>query len=353
MALAAAAVRADQAVLSDQTWPGRIPTRRVKTPRLLSVSGIKLPKSPKSPSKLLTALNRRGPHRVMRGDLRIAGMSGVLYTPAEGEKIPAVAFGHGWLADSRQYKRLLMHFASWGFAVIAPDAERGPLASDAALAAELRSALSIIAHTPLGTGEVTIDPEKLGLVGHGFGASAAILAAAQQQLLGQPAVDVAGVVALYPAPTTPSLLPAARNADAPGLIVASSDVDTMSDNALPIATAYGSDAAEKAKNRPDVVLRTLPGKPASSLLERRSLKGLVGFNGADGKAHGWVKALATGFLLDTVAGESGYGAVADPGKSFGKTGVIDLADPPERQLDHLSQLIGAKPGKKSPPAPVR
>ena len=41
-----------------------------------------------------SALTRRGPHKVLRGDLGFAGIPGVLYTPASGFGLPGVAFGH-------------------------------------------------------------------------------------------------------------------------------------------------------------------------------------------------------------------------------------------------------------------
>src|SRR3954465_8587617 len=49
-----------------------------------------------STKKLFAALNRRGPHRVLRGDLAFAGMPGVVYTPESGFNLPGVAFAHEW-----------------------------------------------------------------------------------------------------------------------------------------------------------------------------------------------------------------------------------------------------------------
>ena len=48
--------------------------------------------------KLFAALTRRGPHRVLRGDLAFAGLAGLVYTPESGLNLPGVAFGHDWLA---------------------------------------------------------------------------------------------------------------------------------------------------------------------------------------------------------------------------------------------------------------
>src|SRR6478609_10294106 len=76
--------------------------------------------------KLFAALTRRGPHRVLRGDLAFAGQPGVVYTPASGLGLPAVAFGHGWLTAVGNYRTLLEHLASWGIVAAAPNTERGP-----------------------------------------------------------------------------------------------------------------------------------------------------------------------------------------------------------------------------------
>ncbi|HKI43609.1 MAG TPA: hypothetical protein VKA66_25335, partial [Mycobacterium sp.] len=55
--------------------------------------------------KLVAALSRRGPHRVLRGDLAFAGLPGLVYTPEAGLNLPAVAFGHDWLTGAARYSR--------------------------------------------------------------------------------------------------------------------------------------------------------------------------------------------------------------------------------------------------------
>ena len=45
----------------------------------------------------LDELSRPGPLTVLRGDLGMSGIPGVIYAPAEGLGLPAVAFGHDWL----------------------------------------------------------------------------------------------------------------------------------------------------------------------------------------------------------------------------------------------------------------
>ena len=73
--------------------------------------------------KLFAALTRRGPHRVLRGDLAFAGLPGVVYTPESGFNLPGVAFGHEWLTAVDRYAGTLEHLASWGIVAAAPDTE--------------------------------------------------------------------------------------------------------------------------------------------------------------------------------------------------------------------------------------
>ena len=125
--------------------------------------------------KLFSALTRRGPHRVLRGDLAFAGLSGVVYTPEAGLNLPAVAFGHNWLTGTAHYSGLLEHLASWGIVAGAPDTQRGLAPSVLNLAYDLGVALDIVAGVRLGPGNISVHPAKLGVVGHGFGGSAAVI----------------------------------------------------------------------------------------------------------------------------------------------------------------------------------
>ena len=75
--------------------------------------------------KLFGALTRRGPHRVLRGDLAFAGLPGIVYTPESGMNLAGVAFGHDWLAKADRYHGTLEHLASWGIVAAAPDTETG------------------------------------------------------------------------------------------------------------------------------------------------------------------------------------------------------------------------------------
>ena len=131
-----------------------------------------------STRKLVAALTRPGPHRVLRGDLAFAGLPGVVYTPEAGLNLPGLAFGHDWLTGVERYSRLLEHLASWGIVAAAPDTERGLAPSVLNLAFDLGTALDIAAGVRLGPGKISVHPNKLGVVGHGFGGSAAVFAAA-------------------------------------------------------------------------------------------------------------------------------------------------------------------------------
>lgn len=70
-------------------------------------------------NKLVKQLQRRGPHRVLKGDLGVAGLPGVIYTPENGSNLPAVAFAHDWLTPPKRYAKTLQHLASWGLVVAA------------------------------------------------------------------------------------------------------------------------------------------------------------------------------------------------------------------------------------------
>ena len=113
--------------------------------------------------KLVAALSRRGPHRVLRGDLAFAGLPGVVYTPEAGLNLPGVAFGHDWLTGAARYSGLLEHLASWGIVAGAPDTQRGLAPSVLNLAFDLGIALDIMAGVRLGPGKISVHPAKLGV----------------------------------------------------------------------------------------------------------------------------------------------------------------------------------------------
>src|SRR6478609_5271412 len=185
-----------------------------------------------STKKLFTALTRRGSHRVLRGDLAFAGLPGVVYTPESGMNLAGVAFGHDWLAGADRYEGTLEHLASWGIAA-APATETSVAPSVLNLAFDLGTTLDIIAGVRLGPGKISVHPTKLGVVGHGFGASAAVFAAA-----GMPAKPKA-VVAMFPTVTKPAAEQPAAGLTVPGLVLtAPGDPMTLRSNAVELVQVW-------------------------------------------------------------------------------------------------------------------
>ncbi|OBI50092.1 hypothetical protein A5707_15380 [Mycobacterium kyorinense] len=246
--------------------------------------------------KLFAALTRRGPHRVLRGDLAFAGLPGVVYTPEAGLNLPAIAFGHDWLAGVERYSKLLEHLASWGIVAAAPDTERGLAPSVLNLAFDLGTALDIAAGVRLGPGKISVHPTKLGLVGHGFGGSAAVFAAA-----GMPTKPKA-VAAIFPSVTAPPAEQPAATLQGPGVVFsAPGDAKTLRSNALAIAQAW--DAA---------TLRIVGKAQPGGLAEGRRLSAVVGLPGAHRKTQQAVRGLLTGYLRYELAGDKTYRDFADP-----------------------------------------
>jgi dienelactone hydrolase len=266
-----------------------------------------------STKKLFNALTRRGPHRVLRGDLAFAGLPGVVYTPESGMNLPGVAFGHDWLAGAFRYHGTLEHLASWGIVAAAPGTETSVAPSVLNLAFDLGTTLDIIAGVRLGTGKISVHPTKLGIVGHGFGGSAAVFAAA-----GMPAKPKA-VIAAFPTVTKPAAEEPAVSLQVPGLILADPG-DPMS---------LRSNAVELARVWKTATLRKVNKVKAGGLIEGRRLARVVGLPGADRSTQKVVRALLTGYLLHTLAGDKTYRDFADPEVDLPKAPVMDpFADDP-------------------------
>ncbi|WP_101948442.1 dienelactone hydrolase family protein [Mycobacterium sp. 3519A] len=263
--------------------------------------------------KLFTALTRRGPHRVLRGDLAFAGMPGIVYTPETGLNLPGVAFAHEWLARADRYEGTLEHLASWGIVAAAPDTERSVAPSVLNLAFDLGTTLDIIAGVRLGQGKISVHPDKLGLVGHGFGGSAAVFAAA-----GLP-VKPKAVAALFPTVTKPPAEEPAASLAVPGLVLtAPGDPMTLRSNAVELTRVW--------KN---ATLRTVHKAKAGGLIEGRRLARVVGLPGADRSTQKVVRALLTGYLLHTLTGDKAYADFADPEADLPKAPAVDpFADDP-------------------------
>ena len=246
--------------------------------------------------KLFAALTRRGPHRVLRGDLAFAGQPGVVYTPESGLSLPGVAFGHDWLTAANRYTGTLEHLASWGIVAAAPDTEKSFAPSALNLAVDLGTTLDIIAGVRLGPGRISVHPGKLGVAGHGFGGSAAVFTAAG---LGP---RVKTVAALFPAVTSPPAEQPAATLQCPGLILrAPADTTSIKSNAGALAHAW-----------PAAILRTVSGAEAGGVIEGRRLARAVGMPGADRGTQKATRALLTGYLLHVLTGDKAYQDFADP-----------------------------------------
>ncbi|MGH3829675.1 MAG: dienelactone hydrolase family protein [Pseudonocardiaceae bacterium] len=235
-------------------------------------------------------LSRPGPHAVSRGDLAAAGIPGVLFTPRSGHGLPAVAFGHGWLQPTARYEELLRHLATWGVVAAAPATQRGALASHQQFATDLRTTLDVCARARLGAGEVSVDPGKLGLVGHGMGGGCAVLAAAEDD-------RCAAVATLAVAETLPSALPAARGCAMPGLHV------TGGKDLLAPKLGHAEQVA-RAWAGP-VLLRTLPKASHLGFTAGPHWSDLLLGSGPETGTRRMSRALITAFLLRHLTGATG------------------------------------------------
>ena len=271
--------------------------------------------------KLVAALGRRGPHRVLRGDLAFAGLPGVVYTPEAGLNLPGIAFGHDWLAGAARYSGLLEHLASWGIVAGAPDTQRGLAPSVLNFAFDLSTALDIVAGVRLGPGNISVHPAKLGVVGHGFGGSAAVFAAAGMP--GKPAA----VAALFPSVTNPPAEQPAAALKVPGLILtAPGDPKSLNSNALALDAAW--DAA---------TLRIVAKAQPRGLVEGRRLTKVVGLPGPHRRTQRSVRALLTGYLLYALGGDKKYRDFADPEAKLPRTVPVD----PEAEPIALEEKVVA------------
>lgn len=246
--------------------------------------------------KHLTTLSKRGPHRVLVGDLGYAGIDGKVYVPAEGNGVPGVAFGHDWTKSVDKYHATLRHLASWGIAVAAPNTETGFAPNHRGLAADLETALQILAGVRLGEGNTTVNPGRLGVAGHGMGAGVAVLAAANN-----PKVQAVG--ALYPAQTTPSANAAARSVSAPGLVIGSGTGDIFSaGNPARLALEWGG----------EVAYREIDGGNQQGFTEDALFQFAFGMGLPQHRAQETARGLLAGFLLHQLADEKKYEDFSDP-----------------------------------------
>jgi hypothetical protein len=260
----------------------------------------------------------------LRGDLAFAGLPGVVYTPESGMNLAGVAFGHDWLAGADRYEGTLEHLASWGIVAAAPHTETSLAPSVLNMAFDLGSTLDIIAGVRLGPGKISVHPTKLGVVGHGFGGSAAVFAAA-----GMP-VKPKAVAALFPTVTKPPAEQPAASLAVPGLVLtAQGDPMTLRSNAVELSRVWKSGTLR-------IVSKAKPG----GLIEGRRLARVVGLPGADRSTQKVVRALLTGYLLHTLTEDKAYRDFADPEIDLPKAPVVDpFSDDPVDIEDKVVALL--------------
>jgi dienelactone hydrolase len=260
-----------------------------------------------STRKLVAALTRPGPHRVLRGDLAFAGLPGVVYTPEAGLNLPGVAFGHDWLTGVERYSRLLEHLASWGIVAAAPDTERGLAPSVLNLAFDLGTALDIAAGVRLGPGKISVHPNKLGVIGHGFGGSAAVFTAAGMK------DKPKAVAAIFPTVTSPPAEQPAATLSVPGVVFgAAGDAKKLRSNAIELSRAWDT-----------ATLRVVGKAQPGGLAEGRRLATVFGLGGPDRKTQKTVRALLTGYLLYALGGDKTYREFADADVQLPKTVAVE------------------------------
>jgi dienelactone hydrolase len=274
-------------------------------------------------NKLVAALARPGPHRVLRGDLAFAGLPGVVYTPEAGLNLPGVGFGHDWLTGVERYAGLLEHLASWGIVVAAPDTERRFAPSVLNLAFDLGTALDIAAGVRLGPGKISVHPNKLGLIGHGFGGSAAVFAAAGMR------VKPKAVAAIFPAVTKPRAEQPAATLNVPGVVFgAPGDAKALRSNAVELWRAWD-----------EATLRVVSKGQPGGLAEGRRLTKVFGLPGANPKTQKAVRALLTGYLLYALDGDKTYREFADPDVHLPSTDSVEHEVHPTTPEEKIVALL--------------
>jgi hypothetical protein len=171
-----------------------------------------------------------------------------------------------------------------------------------------------------------VHPAKRGLVGHGFGGSAAVFAAAG--LASGPQAPKA-VAALFPTVTKPHAEQPAATLKVPGLILASTgDPLNLRSNAAELAAAWHT-----------ATLRTVDKAESAGLVEGRKLGRFIGLPGPDRGTQKVVRALLTGYLLATLAGDKTYRDFADPEVALPRTAFADPDAPPVQLEDKVAALL--------------
>lgn len=222
----------------------------------------------------------RGPNRVAVGDLKPAGLPGLIFTPTSGRRLPIVAVGHGWLQKADQYADTMRYLASWGMIVVAPNTHRSIFSSQQGLALDLSRALRMAAYGELGGGRVRGDLRKLGVLGHSTGGGAAMLAAAADS-------QIRAVVTVTAAETRPSAIQAAGRVQVPSLhLIGSKDSMAESDGAK-IARACSGPAQ----------LRKVKGTSHLGLTEDKSFISWLSGQDPDKRVQQVTRMLASAFFI--------------------------------------------------------
>ncbi|MGW9476634.1 dienelactone hydrolase family protein [Saccharomonospora azurea] len=266
--------------------------------------------------RLLEQLSHPGPHDVLRGDLALVGLPGVVFTPRSGLNLPAVAFGHGWLQAPGRYHGLLRHLASWGIVAAAPATHRGVLPSHRLFAADLRTTLDLVTSLRLGPDGISVDPAKLGLAGHSIGGGAAVLAAAPDDDTRR---RVSAVATVGAAQTMPPATTAALRITAPGLHLAGEE------DLLAPATG-NAEAISKAWAGP-VQLRTIPKMTHLGVTEGTHWSQLLLQGKPQHTVQRRVRALFTAFFLTELAGDDTYRELLDSDLKAARITYQDEASP--------------------------
>lgn len=247
-----------------------------------------------------------------------------MYTPESGMNLPGIAFGHDWLASADRYAGTLEHLASWGIVAAAPHTETSFAPSVLNLAFDLGTTLDIISGVRLGPGKISVHPTKLGVVGHGFGGSAAVFAAAGM------ADRLKTAVALFPTVTKPPAQQPASGLRVPGLILADPG-DPMS---------LRSNAVELARAWKPATLRNVKKVTAGGLVEGRRLARVLKLPGADRGTQKIVRALLTGYLLHQLTGDKTYRDFSDPEVVLPRAEVLDpFSDDPVELENKVVALL--------------
>lgn len=170
-------------------------------------------------------------------------------------------------------------------------------------------------------------PAKLGVVGHGFGGSAAVLTAAERS--GTQGFAPRTVAAVFPTITKPPAEEAAARLTSPGLVLsAPGDPANLRSNALELSRAWDG-----------AVLRVVSKAKPGGFAEGRRLTRVFGLPGPNRKTQRTVRALLTGFLLYQLTGDKTYREFAGPQAHLPGTGKLEEPLEPAKPEEKIVALL--------------